>query len=125
MAADWTALCRGARDLRIDGDSVEVRFAQRRHHVLSVEPGDDAWRLQGIVAKPSVAASVPDLPLRVWRRNRASTLVGFRVDARGRLIGESWVPTCGLSATEFQDWVRIVATECDRFEHTLTGKDDE
>ncbi|HEU5178897.1 MAG TPA: hypothetical protein VFU24_15710, partial [Burkholderiales bacterium] len=60
-------------------------------------------------------------PLRAWRRNRSSQLVGFRVDQRGRLVGEAWVPKAGLSAQEFQVYVRRVAAECDRFEYLLTG----
>jgi hypothetical protein len=125
VAADWTTFCKGARDLRVDGDSVEVRFAEGRHHVLTVEDIGKAFRLVGIVARPSTAASLSGLALRMWRRNRATRLAGFRLDHRGRLVGESWVPKAGLSAGEFQEYVRIVAAECDRFEHSLTGRDVE
>lgn len=91
----------------------------------SVEDAGDAYRVVGIVAKPSVTSKIPDLALHVWRRNRATMLAGFRLDPRGRLLGEALVPKPGLSAGEFQQWVRVVAAECDRFEHALTGKDVE
>lgn len=58
-------------------------------------------------------------------RHRGTTLAGFRIDPRGRLLGESLIPKPGLSAAEFQHWVRVAAAECDRFEHALTGKDVE
>ena len=126
MTADWTQLCKAARDLRVDGKTVEVSFAGGRHHALSIEDVGDAYRVIGLVARASVTSSLlPDLALEVWRRNRATTLAGFRIDQRGRLLGESLIPKPGLSAAEFQQWIRIVAAECDRFEHALTGKDAE
>ena len=60
-----------------------------------------------------------------WERNRASSLVGFRVDDRGRLVGESWVPTPGLTRDEFLFYLRSAAAACDLFEYQLTGKDRE
>lgn len=125
MGAEWTSFCKGARDLRVDGDVVDVLFVGGRHHRLSVEDAGDAYRVIGIIAKPGVTSKVPDLALHVWRRNRATMLAGFRLDPRGRLLGEALVPKPGLSAGEFQQWVRVVAAECDRFEHALTGKDVE
>ena len=50
-------------------------------------------------------------------------LVGFRIDARGRLIGEAWVPKAGVTSSEFTSYLRAVAAECDRFEYQLTGSD--
>jgi hypothetical protein len=125
VTVEWTELCKGARDLRIDGDEVEVRFAEGRHHRLTVEGAGNVFRVMGIVARPAVAAALPDLAMRICRRNRATTLAGFRIDSRGRLLGESLIPKPGLSAREFQQWIRIVAAECDRFENELTGKDVE
>ena len=52
-------------------------------------------------------------------------MIEFRVDRRGRLVGEAWVPKPGLDADEFLLYVRRVAEECDRFEYILTGRDVE
>ena len=51
--------------------------------------------------------------------------MGFRIDHRGRVVGEAWVPKAGLSAAEFQLYLRTAAVECDRFEYVLTGRDAE
>src|SRR4029078_10446546 len=102
VAAEWARFCKGARDFRLDGDHVEIQFVEGRHHRLSIEDAGDAYRVVGIVARPGVTASIPDLALHVWRRNRATMLAGFRIDPRGRLLGESLIPKPGLSAGEFQ-----------------------
>jgi hypothetical protein len=68
---------------------------------------------------------VTELPLRVWRHNRAAQLVGFRIDTPGRVYAEGWVAKAGLTAEDFQFVLRRVAAESDRFEFILTGKDVE
>lgn len=125
MTADWSRFCKGAPDLQAQGDRIVVLFAEGRQHQLTVEDAGESYRVVSVVAKPSVTSAVPNLALHVWRRNRAAMLAGFRIDPRGRLIGESLIPKAGLSPREFQQWVHVVAAECDRFEHALTGKDEE
>jgi hypothetical protein len=88
--ADWRLLCRGAKDVTVDGDAVAVTFANERRHRVDVRDRDDCYELTGIVARSSIVQGLPDVPLRAWRRNRATQLVGFRVDRRGRLVGEAW-----------------------------------
>jgi hypothetical protein len=122
MTADWIALCR-AKDLSVDGEYITVQFAQGRQHTLSIEEGNEAYLLKAIIVKQSVVSSINDLPIQVWLRNRAATLVGFRIDHRGRLVGEAFVPKTGIEPDEFQFYVRTLAIEADRFEYSLTGKD--
>ncbi|WP_441286821.1 YbjN domain-containing protein [Sorangium sp. KYC3313] len=124
MAREWTRLCKGA-GFAIDGDEIEVRFADERHHRVRVDDEGDAFRVVGVVAQRAEVQRQENLALRAWRRNRSTQLVGFRLDDRGRLVGESWVPKAGLSGEEFAAYVRQVAAECDRFEYLLTGKDTE
>jgi Helicase conserved C-terminal domain/Type III restriction enzyme, res subunit len=121
---DWSRFCR-AKDLSVNGRNVDVEFADQRRHHVSVEDEGEHFRLSAVVVRKAVVDSSPDLTLRVWARNRATTLVGFRIDKRGRLLGEAWVPKPGLTAEEFQLYVRSVASECDRFEYLLTGRDVE
>jgi hypothetical protein len=124
MAASWSKLCRG-RDIEVDEPHIVVRLAQGRQHRVSVEETNDAYVLTAIVLRPAAAAAIADLPTIVWQRNRGMQLAGFRLDARGRLMGEARVPRIGLTAAEFEVYLRTLAGEADRFEYTLTGRDVE
>ncbi len=124
MAGSWEKLCR-AKDLRINGSRIEVRIAEERAHRVTVADVGEAYELKAIVVRRDVLKSLRDLPTRIWIQNRATQLVGFRIDLQSRLVAESWVPKAGLTAEEFQLYVRTVAAESDRFEFVLTGKDVE
>jgi hypothetical protein len=123
--ADWKAFCRTADDMTVDGDAIVVTFPDERSHRVVVEDANDAYELSAVVARPGALYGIDDVPLRAWRRNRATQLLGFRLDRKGRLVGEAWAPKLGLSREEFLNYVRRVATECDLFEYHLTGKDRE
>jgi len=124
MAAEWVRLCR-AKHLAVDEPYVDVEFAEGRRHRVSVEDRDGTYLITAFVVRRAVVTSLADLPLRVWLRNRATQLVGFRFDRQSRLVAEAWVPKAGLTAEEFQLYVRVVAAESDRFEYVLTGRDIE
>ena len=122
---DWRKLCAGARDVQIDGEAVVVTLGRGRQHRVDVESKSDAVELRAVVARRAVVDEQENPALAAWHRNRAVSLVGFRLDERGRLVGESWVPGAGLTAPEFLVYVRGIATACDLFEFHLTGKDRE
>jgi len=124
MSSDWARLCRG-KDFSVEGDRIEVALHDARRHVVSVQDVIDGYRLTARVVGPSFVNASLDAALIAWRRNRTSKLVGFRIDTRGRLMGEALVPKAGLIAQEFQLYVRTVAVEADRFEFVLTGRDRE
>ncbi len=124
MAADWGRLCR-AKDFEVDESYIEVKCSGERRQRVAVEDQGDAYMISAFVVRQAVAASHPDFPIQAWLRNRALMLVGFRIDRQNRLVGEAWIPKAGLVAEEFQLYVRMLATECDRFEYALTGKDVE
>lgn len=123
MVADWTSLCR-SRGFVVDGTHVVVDCGPRSHRV-SVTDGVEAYDLRAIVVRQGVVRKHDNLSITVWLRNRATALVGFRVDEGGRLVAEAWVPKAGLTASEFQLYLRAVAQESDRFEYQLTGEDVE
>ena len=79
--------------------------------------------MTSVVARAAVVAAMEALPLEVWERNRGTELVGFKIDAKGRLVGEAWIPKAGLMGSEFSAYLHAVAAECDRFEYQLTGSD--
>jgi hypothetical protein len=122
MRPEWTKLCRDEA-FTVDGEGVIVTLAHERRHRIEVRDAGDVYELHGIVARGSVVRAQPDLPLRIWERNRATELVGFRIDRRKRLLGESWVPKAGLTAAEFGTYLRHLAAVCDRLEFLLTGSD--
>ena len=71
--------------------------------------------------RQAAVASLPDLPLQVWLRNRATLSVGFG-STMGAIGGEHRAEA-GLTAEEFQIYVRAFAIECDRLKYLLTGRD--
>ena len=124
MNPDWRHLCQG-EGLRVVGDGVDVSFHDRRHQRVRVVETNGALLIHSVVTGAAATRQVQDPALLAWRRNCLSRVVGLRVDERGRLIGQAWVPLAGLEAHEFQLCVRTVATECDRVEQLLTGRDVE
>ena len=80
------------------------------------------------VAVPAAAARdlAPTVDEFAWERNRKSDLVGFRVDARNRIIGKAIVPVDdGLDEEEWRVWVLAVAQASDRLEYLVTGRDEQ
>jgi hypothetical protein len=124
MATDWRRFCR-PKDLVVDGAEINVQLAEGRHHVIAVGETDECLQLVGIITRQAATAAIPDLLQTIWGKNRTTQLVGFRVDRKGRLVGETLVPRAGLEADEFQLCARTLAAECDRMEYLLTGKDVE
>lgn len=122
---DWRHHCQGLADIEIIGDIATVRFKNGRRHDIRVGEIEDAIVLTGIVVRSSLVQSIPEVDKRAWLRNRASQLVGFRIDQRGRLIGEAWLPKAGMERDEFVLHLRRLAAECDWFELMLTGDDRE
>ncbi len=123
MAFEWWKLCRG-KGVRIEANDIVVDFGTGRSHRISVKDEGDAYRLTSFVVRNKLDDSIEDLAIRLWRRNRSTQLVGFRLDERRRVIGQSWIPKAGLSSDEFVMQVRHVAAECDRLEFLLTGEDE-
>jgi hypothetical protein len=122
---EWRKYCEVAPDVTPDTAGLTVQFSNGRAQRIDVHPGNGVIELRSVVARRAVAEQVERVMLVAWEHNRASSLVGFRVDDRGRLVGECWVPTHGLTREEFLLYVRSVAVECDRFKFQLTGNDRE
>lgn len=122
---DWRSLSReAALDLTPDEDAIVVVFRDgRRQWVHVAGPANGLLRVWSIVLAEVPARDRPKLAARACLRNETTDLVGFKVDAQSRLIGEAWVPVAGLDAEEWALLVRHVARCCDRLEHALTGMD--
>src|SRR5262245_61953615 len=123
---DWRKVSREAGFSVVGGD-VEVTFADERRHRVTVEerPERRELRLWAVAAGPAMLPDDPEGPhVYAWKRNRLSDLVGFKIDGRGRLVGEAWVPLVGLDVEEWALYVRSVARACDRVEYLLSGRDE-
>lgn len=124
MVVEWAKFCQ-ASDFVVDGPHIVITFRDDRRHRVTVEEEDNEYVLRAFVVRQSIVDAIPNLPLQIWVRNRAVSLVGFRIDYRRRLVGEAWVPKDGITGSEFQLYVRTLAIEADRFEYSLTGRDSE
>jgi hypothetical protein len=125
MSVSWRELSWRA-GLRDDGNTIRVQFKDARRQVVEVDAADpESIRLWSVAARPAALERLDEPLLVAWHRNRFTELVGFTLDARGRMVGETWVPTAGLTADEWQYYVVNLARACDRFEYLLTGSDEE
>jgi hypothetical protein len=124
MQLEWKTLSRAA-GLKVEGDEIHVSLGTGRKQLVQVSDARDTIRLHSFVARAAIVAQIENVSLRAWQRNRAVALVSFRIDQKGRLLGESWVPKIGLNEIEFQLYVITLAVECDRFEQQFTGHDVE
>lgn len=122
MATDWRKLARAAA-IKLDGEEMIVELAASRRHIVRVTEDVDHLRLWGVVATPSRIDDLARETQRAWEHNRRDSLVGFRFDGRDRLVGECLVPVAGLTADELATYARAIASECDRYEYLLTGRD--
>lgn len=85
----------------------------------------DHWLLRGLIVRQAGVTFEPEPMLAAAIRNRQLRLCGLSVDDRGNLWGQSMVPKIGLDTHEFLLCARHLATECDRLEYLLTGRDRE
>jgi hypothetical protein len=121
MAESWAMLCE-ANDLLVDEPYVDVQFGDERRHRVTVKEHDESYFLSAFVVRQATASAIPDLAVRAWLRNRATLLVGFRIDHKGRLVGEAWVPKAGLVATEFQFCLRQVTANSAMHKPSCRGR---
>lgn len=117
------------RQFDVIGDAVTCWFGEkgesRRHDVRLVDEGSQI-RLEATIATRAHVEQMEEhgsVYRWAWRRNRGNAIVGFRIDARGRLIAEAVAPNIGLTDDEFQTYLMAVASEADRMELVLTGRD--
>src|ERR1039458_4349206 len=95
MKAEWIDLCR-CDGFRIDGNFVEVIFANERRQRVCIEDQADAYRLFSVAARAAKLGDLSNPALVAWERNRSLSLMGLRVDDRGRMIGGVFSSTVGL-----------------------------
>lgn len=122
MSHEWHGLC-AEPGFDVDEDRIDVELGDGRSHRVRVASTSGTWELTAVVASPSVLNGLDAASIVCWTRNRLSDLVGFRIDGRGRLLANSWIPKAGITSGEFRMQVRLLAREADQFEFALTGAD--
>lgn len=128
MSAEWKSLARSVGYTVSQGDSVTVQLDGGSSQTLYCEARDEenVLRVWSVIARQKTVNEVSrdESPLRyAWERNRLSDLVGFTIDTRGRLIGETWVPFEGLTTDELGFSLKELARVCDWHEFRLAGED--
>lgn len=124
MASDWRRFCE-RKGYSLEGDFVEVSLGDDRKHRVGIREDGDHLLLSATVLKPSAAREIKNLSMRAWLRNREVQLIGFRIDAKDRLIGEARLLMEGVTKAEFHLYLDTLAIEADRLEYALTGEDRE
>lgn len=128
MHADWKAIARSCDYVVSRDDTVTVSLDGGTTQVLycGLAEGGEVLRVWSIIARPRTMKAIAESePLRyAWERNRLSDLVGFSIDGRGRLIGETWIPLHGLTKDELGVYFIELARVCDWHEFRLAGVDE-
>lgn len=110
-----------------DGTTVTVALANHRTQRVAIDEQRDGSTIRlwsAIASKTRLDKLGHDHPVEyAWERNRLSDLVGFTLDGKGRLIGETWIPTVEMTAEIFRLHVEEVARVCDWHEMRLSGDD--
>jgi hypothetical protein len=129
LSASWRALSREA-GLKYEGQIITVPCADDRRQQVIVDDGEPG--VLRLWSKVAVRSRLPEdreelqrPEVEAWLINRHRELVGFKVAERRTIIGEAWVPTIDLTASEWALYVTTVAHACDRLEFLWTGTDRE
>lgn len=109
-----------------NGD-LTVRLPGGRTQKVRVSRQGTSYFFTSIVAARRILDGfTPDrLAAVVWQRNHAGEVVAFGLDGRGRLIGKAEMPASMLSVENVHFYVERIASECDRLEYLLSGRDHE
>lgn len=126
MSAEWRVAARKG-GWEVNGAEIVVAFSAGRQQRVMVDESKlpKAIRLWSVILGPSATSEVGEgHPLEyAWERNRLSDLVGFTVDKKGRLVGESWIAMDGMTSEVFSLHLEELARVCDWHELRLTGTD--
>ena len=131
MSTELSQLLKSLDRRRFDvADSVVTcwfgRKDEGRHHAVRLSDVEHGIRMEATVATARTVDSIAryqDPQRWAWRLNRASNLVGFRIDGQKRLLAETVAPIIALSDEEFVTYLLAVAVEADRMELVLTATD--
>lgn len=110
------------------GADVLVNMATgHRRQRIRICREDNQYVFSTLVLGSATVRRRPDrrrrLAMHAWTRNAKTELVNFTFDRSGRLVGEIRHLADHLDVEELAIYLSILATEGDRFEYVLTGRD--
>ena len=113
----------------IEGDDILVNLAThgRRQRIRFAREANQYVFSTVVLASPSANRTRTHrrrLAILAWTRNAETDLVNFTFDEAGRLVGEIRHPADHLDPVELEIYLKLLATEGDRFEYVLTGGDE-
>lgn len=124
MNADWKTIARQLGHF-VQEDEIVLQLSTGRQQRVFVDENGVAVRIWSVILGPAGTSELQDgHPLEyAWERNRLSDLVGFSLDSRSRLVGESWIPRGGMNRALFELHLAELARVCDWHELRLSGDD--
>lgn len=122
-AASWRPLAAGLGALSQDDDAIVVDSGAGRSHAIGIVHRGDAWEISGMVATREDLEHANVSAVDLWRLNAQRCLTNYVVEADGSAWVTALAPMIGLTGEEFCWLVKLVASEADRLEYRLTGKD--
>lgn len=113
----------------MDGSDIIVHMTNhRRQQRILISREGSQYVFSTLVLDATAMCGKPKyrhrLALRAWTRNAKTELVAFTFDRAGSLVGEIRHPADHLDTAELAIYLRMLATEGDRFEYVLTGRDE-
>ncbi len=113
--------------LELQANGVKVTFGDGRHQFIAVERRGEWYLLTSVVlgrARVEEIGRGQLLPF-LWQRNRDTNVIAFNLDKRGRLIGQVEQLADTLDTAELAFYIKLLASDCDRLEYILSGRDIE
>lgn len=115
-----------------DGRAEDVgRPTSVRKQQVRVDRKDSEYVFSTVVlgvdsARPAASgkSTTNALALKAWERNAGTELVNYTIDTGDRLVGEIRHPVGHLDQGELLIYLQALATEGDRFEYVLSGRDE-
>ena len=105
---------------------VNMKTGYRRQRIR-ISREKDQYVFSTLVLGSATVRRRPDrrrrLAMHAWTRNARTELVNFTFDRSGRLVGEIRHLADHLDVEELAIYLWMLATEGDRFEYVLTGRD--
>ena len=87
MQPEWKNYCR-TDGLKIEVNGIQVSLDTGRRQNVLVDDEVETFHLISIIATKAIIDRLVDASIRAWQRNHSATLVSFRVDHKGRMVGE-------------------------------------